>query len=808
MDAMPIASISRTLRRCTPIVAVAAVALAAGATPAAAGTLSAITIGESQQLRYRATTVSEANRLDVSAEPGFILISDPGATTITTQVSDCTVQGTLARCVAAPFNSLSIDLGDQNDEGRIDESYFAVPRGLQLTGGSGNDILTGAGGPETFTGGEGDDTIDAGAGADDVFADAGRDIVRAGPGDDAVYGDDGVDTIQGGEGNDETLEGGAGPDDVDGGPGNDVVRGDAGDDVIAGGPGADRLDVERSSDPQRLPEAATALGADRLDGGPGDDRLWAGQESDPVAPDVLAGGEGLDVVDYSGRSTLVRVSLDGRADDGAAAEGDDARPDVEGIVGGSDSDTLIGNDAANALDGGAGDDLLIGLGGADTLSGGARDSGSDTLRGNAGADALLGGAGDDDLDGGEDADRLSGQGGTDRIVGVGGDDQLAGGAGIDALEGGAGNDVLRGGDVDLIGADGGDALDGGAGDDVLEGQAGDDRLDGGLGADRMGGGEGRDTVSYEGRAGAVRVTFDDLPNDGEQGEGDNVEGTVEIVLGGTVGDDLRGDSRDNVLDGGSGEDDVTGGAGVDQLVGGIATDVLRARDSSRDQVACGDGADLAIVDRADVVRDCEWVDRGTRRRPALGRDAIVQRARGVASLRLPQASRFVALRGRLPLPFGSTIDATAARVRITGSADRTGGVRSGEFSRGAFTLGQKIVGSRVETVLRLTGGSFRGCAAAQGAARRRTVRQLHGKVSRSRRGGRRPVRTNGRWASGGVRGTRWTMVDRCDGTLTRVTEGSVAVRDLVRKRTVLVRAGRSYLVRAPERPSARRDRAG
>ena len=46
-----------------------------------------------------------------------------------------------------------------------------------------------------------------------------------------------------------------------------------------------------------------------------------------------------------------------------------------------------------------------------------------------------------------------------------------------------------------------------------------------------------------------------------------------------------------------------------------------------------------------------------------------------------------------------------------------------------------------------------------------------------------------------VRGTRWLTLDRCDGTLTRVTEGAVAVRDRRRGRTVLVEAGRSYLAR-------------
>jgi hypothetical protein len=50
-----------------------------------------------------------------------------------------------------------------------------------------------------------------------------------------------------------------------------------------------------------------------------------------------------------------------------------------------------------------------------------------------------------------------------------------------------------------------------------------------------------------------------------------------------------------------------------------------------------------------------------------------------------------------------------------------------------------------------------------------------------------------------VRGTRWDTADRCDGTLTRVRFGTVAVNDFVRHKTVIVRAGQSYLARAPGR---------
>ena len=46
-----------------------------------------------------------------------------------------------------------------------------------------------------------------------------------------------------------------------------------------------------------------------------------------------------------------------------------------------------------------------------------------------------------------------------------------------------------------------------------------------------------------------------------------------------------------------------------------------------------------------------------------------------------------------------------------------------------------------------------------------------------------------------MRGTRWLTEDRCDGTLTRVTQGSVVVGELRAKRKKVVRAGQSYLAR-------------
>ena len=57
-------------------------------------------------------------------------------------------------------------------------------------------------------------------------------------------------------------------------------------------------------------------------------------------------------------------------------------------------------------------------------------------------------------------------------------------------------------------------------------------------------------------------------------------------------------------------------------------------------------------------------------------------------------------------------------------------------------------------------------------------------------------RTNGKYSSATVRGTIWLVEDRCEGTLTKVTRGTVSVRDFKRKKTVTVKAGHSYLARA------------
>ena len=62
--------------------------------------------------------------------------------------------------------------------------------------------------------------------------------------------------------------------------------------------------------------------------------------------------------------------------------------------------------------------------------------------------------------------------------------------------------------------------------------------------------------------------------------------------------------------------------------------------------------------------------------------------------------------------------------------------------------------------------------AREAGGKRRVVRRLWGKDKHAR------FRTHGRDSVATVRGTQWVTTDRCDGTVTRVTEGKVLVRDL------------------------------
>jgi hypothetical protein len=358
-----------------------------------------------------------------------------------------------------------------------------------------------------------------------------------------------------------------------------------------------------------------------------------------------------------------------------------------------------------------------------------------------------------------------------------------------------GEDALGGGPA-------GEALDGGPGDDAISGGGGDDLLTGGTGADDLDGGEGLDTIAYE-AAWPVAV---DLPTglagNPSFGDGDRVAG-VENVLDGQEEGTMTGTAVDNALEGGGGEDYVDGGRGADRLAGGDGPDVVAARDAAMDApVSCGPGVDLAIVDPGDpVVTDgpdrCEQVDDG-RQAPRRGRVSVQPRrcssGGGEAQLTLPAMSRSVPLRYVLGLLTGTgsrpapSLEPFACAVQL--DAIPAGGARvaSAELTGAAVTVRQTS-GPRITTALTVRRPACStGAAASAAGSKARRVR-LRSKKGRGR------WKVQGRFSTGAAEGTDWTTVESCSRTTTIVRTGRVRVYDRERRRSVLVRAGGSYVAR-------------
>jgi streptogramin lyase len=153
------------------------------------------------------------------------------------------------------------------------------------------------------------------------------------------------------------------------------------------------------------------------------------------------------------------------------------------------------------------------------------------------------------------------------------------------------------------------------------------------------------------------------------------------------------------------------------------------------------------------------------------------------------------------LPVGVALDTRRGSIALT-SAMRRGRTQTGTFGGGVLKVRQ-LRRARGRVDLHLTGGNFRRCGRLRRASRASVLASASKKNRRVRRlwardeGGR--FRTYGRNSHATVRGTRWLTEDRCNWTFTRVTEGAVVVRDQVRRRNVVVRAGQSYLARRARR---------
>ena len=200
--------------------------------------------------------------------------------------------------------------------------------------------------------------------------------------------------------------------------------------------------------------------------------------------------------------------------------------------------------------------------------------------------------------------------------------------------------------------------------------------------------------------------------------------------------------------------------------------------------------------------------------PILGRTVEASPVRGIVFFRPPgavQASAravtsaagkglgLIALREPRAIPVGSTFDTTQGVVRLTTATASAGTLQSGDFGAGVFKLLQNrrergltrldIVDVQSASAVCASVGRLASIARRRRHLSSAVLGRLHADDH-----GRFEVR--GHFSAAAVRGTVFSVTDRCDGTFTVVSRGSVLVSDFARRMTIALRAGGSYLARA------------
>jgi Ca2+-binding RTX toxin-like protein len=476
-------------------------------------------------------------------------------------------------------------IGDDGNNTLTGTSIANEIRGL-----GGNDTLAGLAGEDLLDGGDGNDTLDGGTGVDTAT------YALAGSGVTVSLATTGAQNT-GGAGTDTLVS----IENLTGSAFDDQLTGNAGANVLSGGAGNDRLNG--------------AGGIDTLLGGDGNDILVGGS-----AGSILDGGAGFDLVSYENATAGSYIDLGQRASSGNFVS-------IEGVIGSSFGDQIVGSSADETLIGGGGNDVIYASGGTDAVSGGTGDdlffdlggiqhfdggdgndivaylgapveviidpatfsiiitgegvtadladpsrntgfAAGDTY---AGVEALIGTYVNDDLAGDEHNNTLRGSWGDDILWGRGGNDLLEGGAGNDRLIGGAGADVLYGnvdflGQLDLIGR----MLGPIAADLVQQARdmAGDDPV--------FRAGDGFDVASYETATSGVVASLTNPSINTGDAAGDTyilIEGLAGSAFDDTlIGTAGWGAEGHNSLEGGAGNDTLIGLGGSDDYDGGAGND--------------------------------------------------------------------------------------------------------------------------------------------------------------------------------------------------------------------------------------------
>jgi hypothetical protein len=174
---------------------------------------------------------------------------------------------------------------------------------------------------------------------------------------------------------------------------------------------------------------------------------------------------------------------------------------------------------------------------------------------------------------------------------------------------------------------------------------------------------------------------------------------------------------------------------------------------------------------------------------------------------IPKNTVIDALHGALSLTTATTGGSHPAHDAAKGKKPKPKPkTQKGTFGGAVFKLSQATrgAGKGLVTLTLVEGAGFKGAPtyatckkpkkkagdASAAAASSKALQLLHASAKGK-------FKTSGRYAAATVRGTKWTITDRCDGTLTHDVTDSVAVTDFVHHKTIILHAGQTYLAKKP-----------
>ncbi|MFA9372919.1 MAG: hypothetical protein ACERKK_02065, partial [Poseidonibacter sp.] len=485
----------------------------------------------------------------------------------------------------------TVDFSDLNNKVTVDLTAGTAISGTDtdtlvdienIIGTSKDDIIIGDTQNNTIKSGDGNDNIKAGAGQDYIDGGTGLlDTVDFSDGTQKVnidlskvqdINDSNTYRVQDdGFGNKEYLDG---VENIIGTNSKDIIIGDSANNEFKGGSDNDTL-YGNAGDDTLIGNA----GNDTFRAGSGNDIIY-GSEDNSSSTDTNY----RDVIDYSDVNVDMTINLELNQASGVG-QGVDTLYDIQDVLGSSVNDNVTGKiGEVNSLMGLDGNDTFNATLDGDFLYGGSITAGTHTDSGNDTADYSA----IDSNDGraiNVDLSRDDGVNTTNNEQEV----QLIGDAtkfdnleGIENIIGTQNNDIIKGSD---------DTTE----INILDGNKGNDTFYSSDGVDSFIGGEGIDTLDFRGvNTGAEGVNIDldqDKTIDDGFGKEDYIANDIEVIIGTTNADILKGDSANNTLLGNDGVDTIFGGSGNDSIEGGLGADTLKG-DIGNDTILGGDDGDF------------------------------------------------------------------------------------------------------------------------------------------------------------------------------------------------------------------------